>query len=292
MIMNLDIQNIVVLKKMYQLKNVGLVAEAMGKTSGAISKTLSKLKSQLDDPLFVQTKSGFEPTSFMDANIHHFDAILRNADAIQHQQFSPSTLSEHITIYANTLFWSRFGDRLYLALQAPHAKFSFLRWGEEPKRQLLEGENCIAIHALDDSMPQSLYQRTITTDRAVFFVRNDHPAQTLEQLIAYPMVVLQTPGWNDHKYRMLDRLKHIGYHISPAVEVENPVMSHNIVLQSDHFGLTFMHNVPKGCRVVDTRHLEGLEVTYVMSCRRAKRDSPLNSWLFSTITSLLKHSEN
>ncbi len=38
MAINLDIQNILVLKRMYELRNVRLVAESLGKTSGAISK--------------------------------------------------------------------------------------------------------------------------------------------------------------------------------------------------------------------------------------------------------------
>ncbi len=70
---NLDIQNILVIKRMYELRHVGLVAESLGKTAGAISKNLSKLKVQLDDPLFIQTKQGFEPTSFVEANIANFE---------------------------------------------------------------------------------------------------------------------------------------------------------------------------------------------------------------------------
>lgn len=100
--LNLDIQNIVVLKKMYELRNVKLVAEALGKTSGAISKNLTKLKSQLDDPLFIQTKQGFEPTAFVEANMDNFENILSYADSIKHREFSPHTLRESVCIYANT----------------------------------------------------------------------------------------------------------------------------------------------------------------------------------------------
>ena len=55
MTINLDMQNVLVLKRMYELRNVRLVAESLGKTSGAISKNLTKMKAQLDDPLFIQT---------------------------------------------------------------------------------------------------------------------------------------------------------------------------------------------------------------------------------------------
>ena len=88
---NLDIQNILVLKKMYELRHVGLVADALGKTSSAISKNLSKLKTQLDDPLFIQTKQGFEPTSFVEANIQHFESIISSIGLIKPEGFTPET---------------------------------------------------------------------------------------------------------------------------------------------------------------------------------------------------------
>ena len=129
MTINLDMQNVLVLKRMYELRNVRLVAESMSKTSSAISKNLTKMKAQLGDPLFIQTKNGFEPTSFVEANMPHFEKILTSIDAIKPQEFSPSLYSGNVVIYANTLFWDRYGDKLYLQLleQAPNANYSFLR---------------------------------------------------------------------------------------------------------------------------------------------------------------------
>ena len=108
---------------MYELRSVGLVAESLGKTSGAISKNLSKLKIQFNDPLFIQTKHCFEPTTFVENNISNFEKILSSIEAIKHQEFSPDSYKGDIKIYANTLFWERFGAKLYFALSkaAPHA---------------------------------------------------------------------------------------------------------------------------------------------------------------------------
>jgi DNA-binding transcriptional LysR family regulator len=287
---NLDIQNILVLKTMYELRNVRLVAQALGKTSGAISKNITKLKTQLNDPLFIQSKQGFEPTAFVETNMAHFETILETVEAIKHREFTPESLQDMVRIYANTLFWDRYGDLLYFALRkdAPHAKFSFLRWGVNPRNKMIEGEKAIAIHSFDDNFPQSISQREIGADKAVFFVREDHPAEDFESLMKFPMVILKTPGWNDHKYLMLERLEHIGWNITPAIEVEHPVISHKIVLQSDHFGLTMKDNVPDGCRVIDLPNIQGLDVTYVISCRRAQQNDPLNQWLFKVISNVMR----
>ncbi|HCE4530316.1 TPA: LysR family transcriptional regulator [Vibrio parahaemolyticus] len=285
MAINLDIQNILVLKRMYELRNVRLVAESLGKTSGAISKNLTKMKTQFNDPLFVQTKHGFEPTTFVETNMAHFEQILMSVDSIKPQNFSPETFDGQLSIYANTLFWDYFGDELYLSLlkQAPRAKFSFLRWGNEAKNRLIDGENAVAIHYFDEDLPQSVAQKELGKGKAVFFVRKDHAAQDFDDLQLYPFLLFKTPGWNDYRYPLLERLKNIGFNASPKVEIEHPAMIHKIILQTDHFGITMSDHVPQGCRSIALPNRLELNVSYVMSCRRSQQHAPLNLWLFDKI---------
>ncbi|MEZ8456837.1 LysR substrate-binding domain-containing protein [Vibrio cyclitrophicus] len=287
---NLDIQNILVIKRMYELRNVGLVADSLGKTSGAISKNLSKLKLQLDDPLFIQTKNGFEPTTFIENNIENFEQILSSVEAIKHQAFCPESYRGDITIYANTLFWERYGSKLYLTLakEAPNAHYSFVRWGTNVKNRIIDGEKAIAVHYFDDSLPQSISQMEIGKGQVVFFVREDHKAQSFESLANYPIILFKTPGWNDNKYPILDRLRNIGFHVIPKVEADHPAMIHDIVLKSDYFGMTLNGTVPEGCRSIDLPEKLIIDVSYVMSCRRSQKDAPLNKRLFDTLNSVLK----
>lgn len=286
---NLDIQNILVIKRMYELRNVGLVAESLGKTSGAISKNLSKLKLQLDDPLFIQTKHGFEPTTFVENNIDNFEQILSSVEAIKHQVFLPESYQGDIKIYANTLFWERYGSKLYFALskEAPHAHFSLVRWGTNVKNRIIDGEEAIAVHYFDESLPQSISQKELGKGKVVFFVREDHEAQTFESLVNYPIILFKTPGWNDNRYPIIDRLKNVGFDVSPKVEVDHPAMIHDIVLKSDYFGITLDGSVPEGCRSIDLPEKLIIDVRYVMSCRRSQKDAPLNQWLFTILKSVL-----
>ncbi|MCG9546279.1 MULTISPECIES: LysR family transcriptional regulator [Vibrio] len=288
---NLDIQNILVIKRMYELRNVGLVAESLGKTSGAISKNLSKLKLQLDDPLFIQTKHGFEPTTFVETNIENFEQILTSVEAIKHQVFTPETYQGDIKIYANTLFWERYGSKLYFALsqEAPHAHYSFVRWGTNVKNRLIDGEDAVAVHYFDEGLPQSISQKEIGKGKAVFFVRNDHEAQTFESLVNYPIILFKTPGWNDNKYPIIDRLRNVGFNVTPKVEVDHPAMIHDVVLKSDYFGITLDGSVPEGCRSIDLPEKLTIGVSYVMSCRRSQKDAPVNQWLLKILKSVLQN---
>ncbi|MDW2255218.1 LysR family transcriptional regulator, partial [Vibrio sp. 1569] len=93
----------------------------------------------------------------------------------------------------------------------------------------------------------------------------------------------KTPGWNDYRYPLLERLKNIGFNASPKVEIEHPAMIHKIILQTDHFGITMSDHVPQGCRSIALPNRLELNVSYVMSCRRSQQHAPLNLWLFDKI---------
>ncbi len=288
---NLDIQNILVIKRMYELRNVSLVAESLGKTPGAVSKNLAKLKAQLDDQLFIQSKHGFEPTSFVEANMENFDQILEGVEAIKHQEFSPQTYKGDITIYANTLLWEQFGSKLYLALlkEAPKASYSFIRWGMKTKNKIIDGEQAISVHYFDETLPQSISQNEVGRGNVVFFVREGHEAKTFKSLVNYPIILFKTPGWNDYRYPILERLRKVGFNITPKIEVDHPAMIHDIILKSDHFGITLDGSVPEGCRSIALPEQLTIDVSYVMSCRRSQQDAPLNQWLLRILKATLKN---
>lgn len=290
---NLDIQSIYVLVKMYELRNVKLVADALGKTSSAISKILSKLKTHFDDPLFIQGRYSFEPTLFMDTNIIHFEHILTTFDAIHHSDFSPQTLKQEIILYGHALFWDNFGDKLYLELRkdAPLAKISMRNWSLEARARLVEGENAVLLNTYDDTLPQVILQKPICELTPIFYVREAHPAQTIDELIQYPFVITRNPGWNDVRYPILERLSGVGYQITPCVEVENISAIENIVRQSDHFSFTMSRLIPNGCRAISLPTMSDLNINCVMSYHRAKQKDPQKEWLFQAYNRVLSQTK-
>ncbi|OLQ93316.1 LysR family transcriptional regulator [Vibrio panuliri] len=290
---NLDIQSIFVLVKMHELRNVKLVADALGKTSSAVSKILSKLKVHFEDPLFVQTRNGFEPTTFIETNIDHFENILSTFDSIQHTDFDPQTLKQEIILYGHALFWDNFGDKLYLALrkEAPHAKFSMRQWNLEARTRLIEGENSVLFGIYDETLPQVIHQRALCHISPAFYVRNDHPAQSFEELKQFPFVITRNPGWHDVRYPLFERLASLGHRITADVEVENTLTIENIVTNSDHFSFTMSRVIPKNCRAIGLP-LTNLNLHCVMSYHRAKQNDPQKSWLYSVGERVLSELSN
>ena len=286
---NLDIQSIYVLVKMYELRNVKLVADSLAKTSGAISKILSKLKLHFEDPLFIHGRHGFEPTLFMDTNLAHFEHILSTFDSIQHSEFSPATLKQEIVLYAHALFWDNFGDKLYLALrkEAPLAKISMRQWSLEARSRLVEGENSVLFNTYDETLPQVILQKSLCEVSPIFYVRHNHPAHSLEELSQYPFVITRNPGWSDVRYPLLERLSSIGYQVIPTVEVENTLAIENIVRNSDHYSFTMSRLIPENCRGIELPTLSDIKINCVMSYHRAKQNDPQKEWLYSVCHQIL-----
>ncbi|MDN3681908.1 LysR family transcriptional regulator [Vibrio tapetis subsp. quintayensis] len=279
--MNIDINNIDVLVKMYDLGSVKSVASAQGKTSSAISKTLAKLKQELDDPLFVQTGTLFEPTSFLRSNIHYFRSVLTCINSVKKDNFDPKTHREPIKLYLQSYFMETYGAKLYLAIkeQAPHSLVTLEHWSNKKLDNLLGGDGNLAIHVFTESLPQSLYQQPLISGKVSAFVRKDHPAKTLEDLQSFPLAGLLTPGWNDKRLHLVEKLKNYGYHFERAVRIESIHACHQLVRSSDHFSFTTAEHIPDGTRIIPLPENFDFQFNQVMSYRRSQRDSPQMKWL-------------
>ena len=286
---NLDIQSVDVLVKMYELKNVKLVAASLGKSSSAISKILSKLKIHFEDPLFVQAKVGFEPTTFMDTNIAHFELILSNFDAIQHSFFDPNTLKQDIIIYGAALFLDRFADKLYLEIrkQAPLARILIRQWNLEARSRLMEGENAVLFSAYDEMLPQVIIQKIICKITPTFFVRNGHPAHTFHELPDFPLVMIGNSSWDNVRHPLLERLNAIGHNIVCHGEIENTLAIENLVRSSDTYSVTMAQQLPYDCRAIPLPTLSDSNLKLVMSYHRAKQNDPQKKWLFELSEQLI-----
>ncbi|USD67179.1 LysR family transcriptional regulator [Vibrio sp. SCSIO 43136] len=286
----MDLKSIQTLVKLYDLGSVKDVAQSEGKTSSSVSKTITKLKQQLNDPLFVLNQQRFEPTNFLQQNISHFRDILASFDKVGEQSFEPSECFGPIVIYAQSHFYEVYGDELYQALhaQAPNATIRFNSWSNASRNKLQEGEGDIAIHVQEDELPQAIQQTTVAKRELGFLVRQDHPAQDIKDLVNYPVMVLHTPGWNDKRYHMLERLQSIGldYHINLVIEQHS--LRNKILLNGDHCSMAPSNHVPEGLKMIPIPNNLALELNFVVSYRRSQRDNPKIIWLKKVAKSILE----
>ena len=96
----LDVRQLRMFELIYDTRSVTRAAEQMGQKQPTVSIWLSKLRSQLNDPLFVRTSAGMQPTPRADALIVMARAVLESLREFTstRQLFDPATATRQFRI--------------------------------------------------------------------------------------------------------------------------------------------------------------------------------------------------
>ena len=96
----LDVRQLRMFELVYDTRSVTRAAEQMGQKQPTVSIWLSKLRSQLNDPLFVRTSTGMQPTPRADALIVTAREVLKSLREITSTRhvFDPATATRQFRI--------------------------------------------------------------------------------------------------------------------------------------------------------------------------------------------------
>ena len=198
----IDVQHLRAFDSILRLASLTRAADALGLTQSALSKSLGALRAHFDDPLFVRTPRGMEPTpraqaltSAVQQALHVFDDELRSPP-----RFDPAVSDRFFS-----LLCSDFGALYFLphllahtATSAPNVKFGVM----SPRRvdiaaALASGEADLTL----GSYPQlgaGIYQQVLYSDDYICLVRADHPrigeTLDLERYLSERHVVVSATG--------------------------------------------------------------------------------------------------
>ncbi|MFM2590241.1 LysR family transcriptional regulator [Vibrio sp. TBV020] len=185
---------LILLNKHRQLKPV---AKALGKTESAVSKYLAKLRTQLDDPLFVRGPVEFEPTEYMSDLIPVFTSSL---DAIQsaivHGAFNPKEYEREIVVALPSVIQYWIGDKLMADLFTtfPKASISLISWDKYSKNDLIESRADIGIHYFNSELPKSIYQHDLGYFLPKVIVSESSGVNDVESALKLPFLMPPTKG--------------------------------------------------------------------------------------------------
>ncbi len=288
----IGLKDIRVLTCLYKEKSLKRTARILGKTPSAISKTLSKLREAYDDPLFVTSYNGGEATPRLLEIIEDLfmvQGILENSLATD-SQFDPLLFKGDISLSCSMGLIERFGDRLFTELSrlAPNAQILLYTWTGETQEQLAAGQVTAAIHVLSEEKPQHIYQKKMLDDEMVLALKADHPAQNMQQALAYPAIILKTSGWNDQRYRFLENLKANGIDYINGGLVDHVSLGLKLIKNSER--VMFL---PKVIVTPDLKYFTfnkscHMPLKFVYCIKTANRNSKLHQWLYDVCLSVIK----
>jgi DNA-binding transcriptional LysR family regulator len=162
----------------YAVRNVTRAAEQLGQSQPTISIGLGKLREQFNDPLFVRTSEGMQPTPLADSLIGPVRAVLQALRQLSEQGpiFDPGkaermfrigmTDASHITLLPQLLARIR--------TIAPHIQLEAMMIDPSIGQALQSGDADLAL-GLIPGLESGFYQQTLFTQDWICIAAAEHP---------------------------------------------------------------------------------------------------------------------
>lgn len=199
----IDLNLLLVFEALLKTSNVTQAGAAVGISQPATSFALSKLRNMMNDPLFVRTPQGMQPTPqalLLAKPIQQALDIIRS-DVLQRPSFDLATTERRFTLAMTDVAEMVFLPRVLRLLneQAPHANLKTVIMSSVALEGALEtGTVDLAIGLFPDLKRASFYQQRLFQHPFVCIVRADHPTigrkMTLQQFLDASHAVIEAEG--------------------------------------------------------------------------------------------------
>jgi DNA-binding transcriptional LysR family regulator len=175
---NIDLKLLAIVSELNRTRSVSLTAENLELSQSAVSMSLAKLRRHFNDPLFVRTSSGMEPTPHATELIgllHRAEGLLQTALGY-HVVFDPKTSDRRFTVCSTDIAQVTLLPKLMRRLRelAPGVRVDLRRISEQTPRQLESGEVDLAVGFIRP-MGAGFCQQRLFKERFVCVMRRNHP---------------------------------------------------------------------------------------------------------------------
>jgi DNA-binding transcriptional LysR family regulator len=175
---NIDLKLLAVVTELHKTKSVSQTAENLDLSQSAISMSLAKLRKHFNDPLFVRTSSGMNPTPHAVELI----TLLKSAEDILqtaldlHVVFDPLTSDRRFNVYSTDIAQVTIMPRLMQRLKkiAPNVGIDLRRLSDETPEFLESGQGDLAVGFILP-MGAGFCQQRLFKEKFVCALRRDHP---------------------------------------------------------------------------------------------------------------------
>ena len=197
----LDLKLLAIIDDLYKTRSVSHTAENLGLNQPAVSMSLARLRRHFNDPLFVKTPRGMEPTAHTEeiiGELRHAYELVRAA--VEHREaFEPATSTRVFRVSATDLGQVVVLPRLMQRLQerAPGVIVDYTNFSDRTPRDLESGNTDLAVGFIPP-LKTGFHRQKLFTERFVCVVRAGHPRirkhLTLEAFQQELHLAVKTPG--------------------------------------------------------------------------------------------------
>jgi len=196
----MDLNLLLTLQVLLECHSVSAAARQLHLTQSAVSKALSRLRAQFNDPLFLRVSKGLVPTPFAQRLKQPLHDWLETAAGLFVQaDFDPATWKGELRLVAHEFLHVTLVPRL-LALLHERAPGMKLRVHSQYNHQLkgLElGEIDFVLNLEFSELSAEFESEVMYTDAPAILARTAHPLRkkqwTRDDLVRYPRIALRVP---------------------------------------------------------------------------------------------------
>lgn len=191
--------------KICETQSMSVAAKQLDMSLSAASRSLKKLQSTFDDPLFIRTYLGMSPTERSREILPMVMGLLREFERLQSRRtFDPSTLDNTITITAadNGIICILRPVIKKILEKAPGVNFRLKILGDDMLRNLADGETDFALYPTSamPQLPDHYFSLSLFPVQRACMLDKNHPLAkraaageeiTVEDFYDYPKVVIE-----------------------------------------------------------------------------------------------------
>jgi DNA-binding transcriptional LysR family regulator len=199
-LVKIDLNLLVALQALLEERSVSRAAERLYITQPAMSKTLSRLRTVFDDPLFTRSSHGMQPTPRAEALGERLSGILAEiGELVSPHRFDPADYRGEINLALSEYIGVALLPPLIRKLhaQAPLLGIRTITRVENQLDELSCGNLDFAIHIEQGHYDETFSVYAIDDSPPAVLLRADHPLTrgriTLERLNSYPIIRLYVP---------------------------------------------------------------------------------------------------
>ena len=178
---SLDVKLLGIIVDLYRTRSVSHTAENLGLNQPTVSMSLARLRRYFNDPLFVHTHQGMQPTahaSHIITGLTEAHELIRTAIAY-HDIFVPATAVRTFRIAATDVGQAVILPTLMnrLRAEAPSAIVEYTNFSEHSHAQLASGDLDVALGFIPP-LDGGFHRQKLFTERFACVVRQGHPRIT------------------------------------------------------------------------------------------------------------------
>ncbi|MCR9511605.1 LysR family transcriptional regulator [Vibrio parahaemolyticus] len=198
---------------LYHNQNLKKVGDILNKSESAVSRDITKLREKLNDQIFIRSAQGMELTPLVqqlapqvEQHYNQIANVLKQA-ATSYTDFSQYT--QPIVIALNSYIYQYAAAKLTKVLlqHFPQATVHIQRWGKNSLDGIDLGDIDIGVHFSDFETNKSIAQRHICKYHVYLACHPDVQITQLDDVHDNLLIVSRLPSWNEHRYRLLEKLK-------------------------------------------------------------------------------------